>query len=109
LGLAVFFGCFISETALTAYPSNTLGETFVRYAQLSGQNILSALSESHMVISAITKYQASLASSTALPKDDTARIELTAANVKVVEKIQTEIRALEHELDRQEAAEKSRY
>jgi hypothetical protein len=62
-----------------------------------------------MVISAITKYQASLASSTALPKDDTARIELTAANVKVVEKIQTEIRALEHELDRQEAAEKSRY
>jgi hypothetical protein len=70
------------ETALTAYPSNTLGETFVRYAQLSGQNILSALSESHMVISAIAKYQASLASSTALPKDDTARIELTAANVK---------------------------
>jgi hypothetical protein len=97
------------ETALTAYPSNTLGETFVRYAQLSGQNILSALSESHMVISAIAKYQASLASSTALPKDDSARIELTAANVKVVEKIQTEIRALEHELDRQEAAEKSRY
>lgn len=81
----------------------------MRYAQLSGQNILSALSESHMVISAITKYQASLASSTALPIDDTARIELTAANVKVVEKIQTEIRALEHELDRQEAAEKSRY
>ncbi len=81
----------------------------MRYTQLSGQNILSALSESHIVISAIKKYQASLASSTGLPEDDTARNELTAANSKVVEKIQTEIRALEHELDRQESAEKSRY
>ena len=32
-----------------------------------------------------------------------------AANVKVVENVQTEIRALERELDRQETAEKSRY
>jgi len=31
-----------------------------------------------------------------------------AANIKVVEIIATEIRALEHELDRQETAEKSR-
>jgi hypothetical protein len=54
------------------------------------------------------KYQASLASGTGLPVDDTPRIELMAANLKVVEKIRTEIRALEHELDRQEGAEKSR-
>ena len=43
------------------------------YTQLSGQNILSALSESHLAISAITKYQASLASSTGLPKKMTQR------------------------------------
>jgi hypothetical protein len=70
--------------------------------------ILLALSDSHNVIAAITKYQASLASGTGLPIDDTPRIELMAANLKVVEKIRTEIRALEHELDRQEGAEKSR-
>lgn len=81
----------------------------MHYTQLSGQKILSALSDSHNVISAITKYQASFASDTGLPKDDTARIELMAANINVVEKIQTEIRALEHELDRQENTEKSRY
>lgn len=81
----------------------------MRYSQLSGQQILSALSESHMVVAAITKYQASLASGIGLPKDDAARIELTAANLTVVDKIRTEIRALEHELDRQEGAEKTRY
>jgi len=79
----------------------------MRYSQLSGQQILLALSDSHNVIAAITKYQASLASGTGLPIDDTPRIELMAANLKVVEKIRTEIRALEHELDRQEAGEKS--
>ena len=81
----------------------------MHYTQLSGQKILSALSDSHGVISAIKKYQASFASDTGLPKDDMARNELMAANIDVVEKIQTEIRALEHELDRQETAEKSRY
>jgi valyl-tRNA synthetase len=86
-----------------------LGGGLMRYSQLSGQQILLALSESHNVIAAITKYQASLASSAGLPKDDAARIELMAANLKVIDKIQTEIRALEHELDRQESAEKSRY
>ena len=85
----------------------------MRYSQLSGQQILLALSDSHNVIAAITKYQASLASGTGLPItglpiDDTPRIELMAANLKVVEKIRTEIRALEHELDRQEGVEKSR-
>jgi hypothetical protein len=80
----------------------------MRYSQLSGQQILLALSDSHNVIAAITKYQASLASGTGFPIDDTPRIELMAANLKVVEKIRTEIRALEHELDRQEGAEKSR-
>jgi hypothetical protein len=39
----------------------------------------------------------------------TARSELMAANIKVVEIIAIEIRALEHELDRQETAEKLRY
>jgi hypothetical protein len=80
----------------------------MRYAELSGQQILLALSESYKVVAAITKYQASLASSTGLPKDDAARIDLTAANLAVVGKIRTEIRALEHELDRQEGAERSR-
>ena len=81
----------------------------MRYSQLSGQQILLALSDSHNVIAAITKYQASLAGGTGLAIDDTPRIELMAANLKVVEKIRTEIRALEHELDRQEGAEKSKF
>jgi hypothetical protein len=81
----------------------------MRYSQLSGEEILLELSDSHNVISAVTKYQASLASGTGLPKDDPARIELMAANLNVVEKVRTEIRALEHELDHQEKAEKSRY
>ncbi|MGA8696101.1 MAG: hypothetical protein WB689_20100, partial [Xanthobacteraceae bacterium] len=62
----------------------------MRYSQLSGQHILLALSDSHNA-----KYQASLASGTGLPIDDTARIELMTANLKVVEKVRTEIRALE--------------
>jgi hypothetical protein len=81
----------------------------MRYTQLSGQKILSALSDSYNVISAVKKYQASFASDTGRPNDDLARTELMAANVKVVENVQTEIRALERELDRQETAEKSRY
>jgi hypothetical protein len=81
----------------------------MRYSQLSGEEILSELSDSHNVISAVTKYQASLASGTGLPIDDPARIALMAANLNVVEKVRTEIRALEHELDHQEKAEKLRY
>ena len=81
----------------------------MHYTQLSGQKISSALSDSHNVISAIKKYQASFANDPGLPKDDMARNALMTANIDVVEKIQTEIRALEHELDRQETAEKSRY
>ena len=81
----------------------------MRYSQLSGQQMLSELSDSYTVISAITKYQAALASGTGLPVDDLARIELMAANVNVVERIRTEIRALEHELDHQEQVEKLRY
>ena len=81
----------------------------MRYSELSGQKILSELSDSYNVISAITKYQASLASGTGLPIDDPARIELMAANLNVVEKVRTEIRALEHELDHQEQTEKLRY
>jgi len=81
----------------------------MHYTQLSGQKILSALSDSYNVISAVKKYQASFPSDTGLPNDDLARTELMAANVKVVENVQTEIRALERELDLQETAEKSRY
>jgi len=81
----------------------------MRYSQLSGQQILSELSDSYKVISAITKYQAALASGAGLPIDDPARIELMAANVNVVERIRTEIRVLEHELDHQEKVEKLRY
>jgi hypothetical protein len=85
------------------------GEILMRYSQLSGQQMLSELSDSYKVISAITKYQAALASGTGLPVDDPARIELMAANLNVVERIRTEIRALEHELDHQEQVEKLRY
>jgi hypothetical protein len=81
----------------------------MRYSQLSGQQILSKLSDSYNVISAITKYQTSLASGTGLPIDDPARIELMAANLNVVTKVRTEIGALEHELDHQEKVEKLRY
>jgi hypothetical protein len=81
----------------------------MRYSQLSGQQILSELSDSYKIISAIAKYQASLASGTGLPIDDPARIELMAANLNVVKKVRTGIGALEHELDHQEEVEKLRY
>jgi hypothetical protein len=44
-----------------------------------------------------------------LLKDDTARSELITANMKVLEKIRTDIRALERELDRREDEEKRRF
>jgi hypothetical protein len=81
----------------------------MRYSQLSGQQILSTLSDSYSAVDAVTKYQASLASGAGLTIDDAGRVELVAANQKVVEKIRTEIRVLEHEIDRQEKADKSRY
>ena len=81
----------------------------MRYSQLTGEQILLTLSDSHNVIAAIAKYQVSLASGIGLPKDDMARIELVGANLKVIEKVGMEIRALENELDRQEKADKSRY
>jgi hypothetical protein len=72
----------------------------MRHPQLSNEQILLALSESYNVIAAITKYQVFLASATGLPKNDTGRVELMAASITVLEKTRTEIRALEHELDR---------
>ena len=81
----------------------------MRHSQLSNEQILLALSESYSIVAAITKYQVFLASGIGLPKDDTARSEIMTASVNVVEKIQTEIRALEHELDRRENKEKQRF
>jgi hypothetical protein len=81
----------------------------MRYSQLTGEQLLQALSESYSVVAAITKYQGFLAGGAGLPKNDTARIELMTANTKMIEKIRTEIRVLEHELDRQENVEKSRF
>jgi hypothetical protein len=81
----------------------------VRYSQLTGEQILKALSESYNAIAAITKYRTFLTRGVGLPKDDAAQIELVAGNLKVGEEIRTEIRALEHELDLQEGAEKSRF
>ncbi len=81
----------------------------MRHSQLSNEQILLALSESYNIIAAITKYQLFLASAIGLPKDDTGRNELMTASITVVEKIRTEIRALEHELDRREDKEKSRF
>jgi hypothetical protein len=80
----------------------------MRHSQLSNEQILLALSESYNVVAAITKYQVFLTSGIGLPKDDQARSELLTADIKVLEKIRTEIRALEHELDRREDQEKRR-
>ena len=81
----------------------------MRHSELSNEQILLALSESYSIVAAITKYQVFLASGIGLPKDDTARSEIMTASVNVVEKIRTEIRALEHELDRRENQEKQRF
>jgi hypothetical protein len=81
----------------------------MRHSQLSNEQILLALSESYSIVAAITKYQVFLASGIGLPKDDTARSEIMTASANVVEKIRTEIRALEHELDRRENKEKQRF
>ena len=81
----------------------------MRHSQLSNEQILLALSESYSIVAATTKYQVFLASGIGLPKDDTARSEIMTASVNVVEKIKTEIRALEHELDRRENQEKQRF
>jgi hypothetical protein len=81
----------------------------MHHSQLSNEQILLALSESYNIIAAITKYQLFLASAIGLPKDDTGRGELMTASVTAVDKIRTEIRALEHELDRREDKEKSRF
>jgi hypothetical protein len=80
----------------------------MRHSQLSDEQILLALSESYNIIAAITKYQVFLASGIGLPKDDTARSEIMTASINVVEKIRTEIRSLEHELDRRENQEERR-
>ena len=81
----------------------------MRHSELSNEQILLALSESYSIVAAITKYQVFLASGIGLPKDDTARSEIMTASVNAVEKIRTEIRALEHELDRRENQEKHRF
>ena len=81
----------------------------MRHSQLSNEQMLLALSESYSIVAAITKYQVFLASGIGLPKGDTARSEIMTASVNVVEKIRTEIRALEHELDRRENQEKHRF
>jgi hypothetical protein len=81
----------------------------MRHSQLSNEQILGALSESYNIVAAITKYQVFLASGIGLPKDDTARSEIMTASVNVAEKIRTEIRALEHGLDRREDKEKQRF
>ena len=81
----------------------------MRHSELSNEQILLALSESYSIFAAITKYQVFLASGIGLPKDDTARSEIMTASVNAVEKIRTEIRALEHELDRRQNQEKHRF
>ena len=81
----------------------------MRHSQLSNEQILLALSESYNIIAAITKYQVLLAGAIGLPKDDMARNELMTPSSKVLEQIRTEIRTLEHELDRRETQEKQRF
>ena len=98
----------LSDSCTLMSQGKTGGGQPMRHSQLSNEQILLALSESYNISAAITKYQALLASAIGLPKDDTARNELMTANMKVLEKIRTEIRALEHELDRREDQEKRR-
>ena len=81
----------------------------MRHSQLSNDQILLALSESYNIIAALTKYQLFLTSVIGLPKDDVGRNEITTASIIAAEKIRTEIRALEHELDRREDKEKQRF
>jgi hypothetical protein len=81
----------------------------MRHSQLSNDQILLALSESYNIIAALTKYQLFLASVIGLPKDDVGRNEITTASMTAAEKIRTEIRALEHELDRREDKERQRF
>jgi hypothetical protein len=97
------------QCAAVVASAKALRGTPMRHSQLSNEQILLALSESYNIIAAITKYQLFLASAIGLPKDDTGRIELMTASITAVEKIRTEIRALEHELDRREGKEKSRF
>jgi hypothetical protein len=75
------------------------GGTSIRHSQPSNEQILLALSESYNVVAAITKYRVFLTSNIGLLKDGPARSELLTANIKAPEKIRTEIRAVEHELD----------
>ncbi len=72
----------------------------MRYSKLSKKQIWEALSQSHAAIAAVIKYQAFLTADIGLPEDDTARLQLMAANEEVVGKIRAEIRALEEELSR---------
>ncbi len=83
-------------------------ETPMRHVQLSNEQILLALSESYSIIAAITKYQVFLASGIGLPKSDPVRSDLMTASMTAAGQIRTEVRSLEHELDRRENLEKRR-
>ena len=80
----------------------------MRHSQLSNEQVLLVLSESYNVVAAITRYQVFLRAHWT-SKRRTARSELMTANMKVLKKVRTEIRALEHELDRREDEEKRRF
>jgi len=71
-----------------------------RYAQLTESQIWQAISESHEAIAGLIKYQRYLSTGSGLPKNDEARIQLMASNVKLVQKIQSEIKELQKELER---------
>jgi hypothetical protein len=70
----------------------------MRFSQLTKEQILRALSESHMAIANLSRYQSFLATGEGLPKSDAARIELMISNTKLIEKIQEEIADLDKEL-----------
>jgi hypothetical protein len=70
----------------------------MRYSNLSDDQIIQGLAESHSAIATLMKYQHYLATGAGLPKDDAARVELMISNVRLVASIQTEIEALRAEL-----------
>ncbi len=72
------------------------------YSQLSDEQVLEVLSKSHEAVVNILRYQSFLTSGSGLPKNDTARNQLISSNTKWLEKIRTEIKALESELSRRE-------
>jgi len=72
------------------------------YSQLSDEQVLEVLSKSHEAVVSMLKYQSFLVGGAGPAKAAAALDQLIASNKKWLEKIRTEIKALEAELSRRE-------